>query len=429
MATLSYKEYLQKRTQYQEEGSQLLLEREHACLFYDPGKGKTYPTIDALREVWRENSSKGIQTKVLILSTADSINKMWLVDIEPQKILPSNVVYISFPSAIQPKTQQLLLSMKWDIIIVDECHKVKSPTSKTSKLIFKLTKNCKYVWGLTGTPRANHDVDVFVQFHNLHVSQWGDISYSNFVDECCDCEQKFFGMQRFKVPIGINSKYKAGWERNLAMYSQRVTYDDTDKMPDLLTNIVKLPFVKTKEYKDTEEGILRVGETATTIIKLAAIAKMHQAANGYLYDIDKTIHRFAFNDKLNWLKLNLTDEPTLIVYRHIADLEDLQKQYPNATEDINDFKAGKSNLLLLQCSRCESFNLQNCARIIFYTLDYSYIKYKQMLHRCWRKGQKQSTQLDILIFDGSIENKIWKAVSGKKRLADLFMSIKGAYND
>ena len=46
-----YKDYLENKRGYQELGSLLLLERKHACLFYKPGKGKTYPCIDAIRDI------------------------------------------------------------------------------------------------------------------------------------------------------------------------------------------------------------------------------------------------------------------------------------------------------------------------------------------------------------------------------------------
>lgn len=415
-----YSEYLKNRHPYQELGSLLLLEQKHACLFYAPGKGKTYPTIDALLDVCKEKP----KAKVLIMSTADAIRKMWQEEIVPQNILPENTVLVTFTQAIQPNTQQQLLSIKWDIIIVDECHKVKAHNTKISKLMFKLTSRAEYVWGLTGTPRGNTDVDIFCQFHNLNIGDWGCISYSKFVDTCCDVEQHF-GPVYFKKPVGINHRYRAGWERNISMYTQRVDYTDDDGMPDLVTDVIKLPYEKTKEYKNAEEGIINIDEHATTMIKLAAITKMHQAVNGFLYLDDKKIHRFQYNIKLDWLKQNVDiNEPTLIVYRHIADLEDIQTIFPNATEDINDFKRGHSNILLLQCSRCESFNLQNCRRIIFYTLDYSFIKYKQMLHRCWRQGQTQNTLIQILTFDNTIETKIWRAVSTKQQIASLFMSIK-----
>ena len=176
-----YSEYLQNRYAYQEAGYLFLLERKHACLYYKPGKGKTYPTIDALRDV---DKSKGGQAKVLILSTADAIKNMWNAEIVPQNILPVNTVLMSLSAAIQEKTKLKLTSIKWDVLIIDECHKIKSHNSKSSKLVYQLSKKTEYVWGLSGTPRGNTDIDIFCQFHNMCISDWGKITYTHFVNQC-----------------------------------------------------------------------------------------------------------------------------------------------------------------------------------------------------------------------------------------------------
>lgn len=424
---MTYEEYLQNKFAYQEEGEQLLVDKKHACLFYKMGKGKTYPTITAMREV-------AMDGKCLILSTSDSIKKMWQVEIVPQGILPKQTELLTFTAAIQENTKRRLLKEKFDCIVIDECHKIKSNSSKISKLCYMLTRKCKYVFGLTGTPRGNSDLDIFCEFHNMNVAYFGDISYSRFVEECCDVDNKFFGGRAISIPIGINERYKAGFDRVVSMYSQRIDYIEEDDMPPLRIVTHYIPFEPTEEYKKAEQGIIAIDDYASTVTKLVAINKMHQAANGYLYTDDfdiegkrtTTITEFKKNDKLEWLQQNVNDEPTVIVYRFVKDLYDLQKQYPTATEDITLFKQGKSKVLLLQCSRCESFNLQMCSRMIFYTLDYSYIKFSQMLHRIWRRGQENNCLIDVLVFGDSIETKIWNTVQNKKRLADLFMSIKGA---
>lgn len=427
-----YKDYINCRKGYQDVGRWFLLERKHACLFYKPGKGKTYPCIDALMEVNKDRKGKA---KVLILSTADAIKNMWNSEIVPQNILPEDTVLMSFNSAIVDATKQKLTRIKWDVLIVDECHKVKSNSSKTSKLVYQLSKNIEYVWGLSGTPRGNNDVDIFCQFHNLCVSDWGKISYTQFVEQCCDIDNKFFGGRMITVPIGVNVKYQPGWERNIAMYTQRVDYSDEDEMPDLNVNLIELPYNPTKEYLEAEQGVISIAEYETTMAKLAAIQKLHQIVNGFLYiqdeDFNRRVYNIEHNKKLDWLESNLNDEPTVIVYRFEEDLRQIKAKLNEmnyeSTEIVEEFKNGYADVLLLQCSRCESFNLQMCKRIVFYTLDYSYIKYNQMLHRVWRMGQNENVTIDVLTFKDTVETKIWKAVKNKEQLAQLFMSIKGAY--
>ena len=424
-----YDEYLTCKKPYQEDGYLFLLERKHACLFYKPGKGKTFPCIDAIRDI---DKSKNGNARILILSTADAINNMWKAEIEPQKILPKNTVMMSFSSAIQDKTKEQLLQIKWDVVVIDESHKIKSNSTKTSKLVFSLSKHCEYVFGLSGTPRGNSDIDIFCQFRNMHISEWGDITYSYFIDNCCILDQKFFRGNCIKVPIGIKDQFKAGWERNIAMYTQRVDYDESDNMPNLNVKLVEIPYTPTKEYLQAEQGVIEVQDYETTMTKLAATQKLQQAVNGFLYltdDIEdkRQVWHIERNKKLDWLNENLTDEPTVIVYRFAEDLANLKAEFNlrKWTEVVDDFKKGKANLLFLQCSRCESFNLQMCNRIIFYTMDYSYIKYNQMLHRVYRMGQTKPVQIDILTFKDTVETKIWQSVQNKEKFADLFMRIKG----
>lgn len=424
-----YSEYLKEKRPYQEFGHLFLLEQKHACLFYKPGKGKTYPAIDAIRDVDENRNGKA---KVLILSTADAIKNMWQSEIVPQNILPKNTTLMTFNSAIVEHTKAELMKVKWDVIVVDECHKIKSHNSKTSKLVYQLTKKSEYAFGLTGTPRGNSDIDIYCQFHNLNISEWGSISYTQFIDLCCDTEKQFFRGNCIKIPTGINKKYQAGWERNVAMYSQRVDYSEEDDMPELNVNVVKLPYEETKEYRDAMDGVIRLSDYETTMTKLVAIMKAHQIVNGFLYyeddSAERKVHEISRNIKLDWLKDNLKRN-NVIVYRYAQDrvdlLQFLEEENYTVTEIVDEFKKGLADILLLQCSRCESFNLQMCNRIIFYTLDYSYIKYNQMLHRIWRIGQKEQCEIVILIFENTVDEDIWLTVNHKELLADLFIRIKG----
>lgn len=422
----SFEEYLTGKTEYQEVGERLLLEQKHAFLFYEPGKGKTYPTIAALRTVMQ---TKGVEPKVLILSTVDAVEKMWNYEIVPQEILPKNVVIINFESAIQPKREMTLKSIKWDVIIVDESHKIKSHNSQISKLVFQLTKKVEYAWGLTGTPRGNSDLDIFCQFHNMNVSKWGDVAYTRFISTCCDVETGYGRGHQFQKVIGINERFRGGWERNVSMYTQRVTYDDTDNMPLLNYHIEKLPYTKTEHYLKALKGCIIIDDYETTLNKLSAIMKLHQVANGFMYYTpEDTFIRKTFviekNTKLKWIKEHIINKPTTIVYRYEADYDALSREFPNSTENITEFKQGKYPILLLQCARCESFNLQMCTEMIFYTMDYSFIKFKQMMHRIWRKGQETNTNVTILLFEDTVDVDIWDIVWSKKGLADLFMAIK-----
>lgn len=415
-----YNDYVNCRRQYQEQGRDLLLSAKRACLFYEPGKGKSYPTIDAMREVDKMKDGKA---KVLIISTCDAIRKMWEIDIVPQNILPKNTYLVTDRTAIGD-ISEVLLNQHWDIICIDESHIIKSHSSKIHKLIYKLCRKVEYAWALTGTPRGNTDIDIWCQLHALHIGGQGKMSYSAWTRNYCDFEIGYGAYGRYQTPIGIKEKYRGWWDQLLDEYCMFVNYDEDDNMPELDVSMIKVPYKKTELYKQAYQGIIEVGEFATTTTKMVAISKAHQACNGYIYLPDKVIHREHRNGKLDVL-VNLPDK-VVIVYKHIADYEDLKKYFgARATDEVSAFKKGNHKVLLLQCGSCGSFNLQNyCSTIIFYTMDYSFIKYKQMIHRCWRMGQKVATKIIILEHDDTVEKQIWAAVSGKQKIHDLYMSIK-----
>lgn len=425
-----YNEYLSKKRPYQKYGHLLLLRQKHACLFFKPGKGKSFPCIDAIRDVYKEKNGK---CKVLIMSTADSVRKMWEAEIVPQKVLPPDTTIVTFNKAIQDSTMPMLLRTKWDVIVVDECHRIKARASKISKLVYGLSKRAEYVWGLSGTPRGNTDVDIFCQFHNMHIAGMGQVSYTKFIETYCEYDRKYYNGQMIKIPTGIRQDYQQEWNTMVAEYSVREDYTDEDNMPDLTVNTIRFDYKPTKEYKDALNGVIQIPDYETTMTKLVAIQKLHQIVNGYEYYVDdndkRLVHRINENIKLDWLvKQNL--DKALVVYRFEEDSKRIAECFDKVgityTDDIAKFKETSTQVLILQCSRCESFNLQSvCKRAIFYTLDYSYIKYNQMMHRIWRMGQTEQVQIDVLIFRNTIEEKIWRTVQNKEKLANLFMAIKG----
>lgn len=417
-----YKDYVNCRKQYQEMGRDLLLEKKHACLFYSPGKGKTYPCIDALKII---DEQKRGNTKVLIISSPDAIRKMWQKDIVPQKILPKDTYLVTSNTAIGDLSQ-ILLERHWDVIIIDECHIVKAHNTKIHKLVHRLCRTVEYAWGLTGTPRGNRDVDIWCQLQALHIGGQGKMSYTAWTRIYCELEVGYGAYGKFQTPTDIKEKWLPWWNNLLDEYCMFVDYDEDDDMPELDINIIEIPYEKTKEYENAYKGIIDIGEFATTTTKMVAIAKAHQACNGYIYLPDKTIYRIHRNKKLDYLNDISALGKIVVVYKHIADYEDLTKHFgTTATNDIDKFKEGKYNVLLLQCGNCKSFNLQDhCNTIIFYTLDYSFIKYKQMIHRLWRLGQKKITKIIVFEHQGTVERQIWIAVATKQKIHDLYMNIK-----
>lgn len=407
---------------HQEQMKDFLLSHKHGCLFCEAGTGKTFPTIEALLEVAGDGN-------VLIISTKNVIENMWKKDIAKFYTLPKNTTLINFEKCIG-SAQKELLSKRWKVIIVDECHKVKAHNSKISKFVHRVCQRAEYVWGLTGTPRGNTDIDIFCIFRHLWVDDWGRTSYTQFIDNYCIIQTKIFGSHTFKVPIGIREMYANAWNKCVNANSFKYTMDELiDERSDIdlkkmrSPNRVVLEYEKTDLYKNAIKGIINTQKEKETMTKLSAIVKAHQACNGYLYLEDNKVERIEHhNRKIDYIK-SKTEKKIIIVYRFNEDRDVLLRELPGSTDDYDEFKTGKYRYLLLQCGKCEGLNLQECSRIIFYTMDYSYIKFNQMYHRIYRIGQKEQIEIDVLLYKGTIEETIWWAVKGKHTLSTLFFSI------
>ena len=97
----------------------------------------------------------------------------------------------------------------------------------------------------------------------------------------------------------------------------------------------------------------------------------------------------------------------IVVYLYKEDLIELKNKLKDfdCTEDVESFKT-TSQILFLQYSQAEGLNLQFCNHMIFFTYDYSFLKFDQMCGRIYRSGQKNNVTYDILINRNTIEEKI-----------------------
>ena len=448
---ITYKEYDTKYRLPEQANDEInLLKKKHYVLCYEPGKGKSMPVVHCINEVNKRMNGKA---KVLILSDATCIKNMWLTDIYPQSVLPKYTIMVTDRSAINKDTQTGLLAVKWDIIVCDECQSLRSGVtrakSKYAKLVYQLTKNCEYVWGMTGTIAGNNNIEPFCVLHNLNIGKCGTINCNKFKRDYCVNELQYGPFGAFEKPTKLNSQGEQLMKEHFDNYCSFWGYDDGDDMPELQIEYKRFIVKETETYKNALEGILQIGDYESTVQKTIALQKAQQALNGFIYydlpteDGDK-LERYIdyvpefYNPKLEDVINDCKEDIQIIAYRFQEDAiciaRELDKNGIKYTTDIQDFKTrvlnGEFVILLLQCSRGKAVNLQDvCTNIIYYTCDFSFINYKQFIHRCWRRGQTKPCKIKFLINEVEndthhIEYKIWQSLQNKQSIHDTIMNIK-----
>ena len=80
---------------------------------------------------------------------------------------------------------------EYDVLIVDEAHRLRNYQTKQSKAIYTLGKKANHVFALTGTPAVNHPSDVFGILKLLRPTKY--TSYWQFIERYFGYEQTRFG--------------------------------------------------------------------------------------------------------------------------------------------------------------------------------------------------------------------------------------------
>ena len=457
--SISYREYHnQYRLPEQFDMENLLLKRKHFALACEPGKSKTYPVIYATRMV--DKMLNG-EAKVLILSDAGTIKDMWQAEIVPQGILPKRHLLLSDRTAaggvIKPKRKggkstitgltAELINAQFDVLIVDECQSLRSGVtrgkSNFAKVVWQIAKKTPYVFGLTGTLAGNNNIEPFCVLHALHIAGCGDIECGRFERSMCIREMTYGPFGQFMKPVDLN---EAGEDFMEEAYEKGVYfwgYDENDDMPPFTPIFKDFKVEPTKYYKDALEGILQCGDYENTVTKAAALQKAQQALNGYVY-YGKGKNRQTWkipdfhNPKLDYVESEIKIRKNLIVaYRFQEDYNTITQRLDaigvKHCTKIQEFKrraeAGEKLVLVLQAMRGKAVNLQVCQDIIYYTCDFSFINYKQLIHRTWRRGQAFECRVTFLCNEpgdkAKVEFKIWQSMRKKQSIHDTLMSIKG----
>lgn len=437
--SITYAEYNTKyRIPEQALAEQLMLERKHFILGFEPGKGKSYPVVHAILEVQR---LKNRPLNVLIMSDSTTIRDMWKVEIMTQHLLPKETYFVTDRTAIG-RVKEALVAKKWDVIVIDECQSLRSgitrAKSQYAKLVHALTKRTEYVFGMTGTLSGNNDIEPWCILHNLNVAGMGDINTNSFKKNCCDLELQYGPFGNFLKPTKLNQR---GNELMIKAYDYGVMfweYTDDDKMPPMTVENIIFNVVSTPEYKNALNGILKLGEFENTIMKATAIQKAQQALNGFIY-YDDAGNRYTYsvgdyvNPKLDYIIDNCKNEPTIVGYRFQEDGLSINYVLDKAgithTSNIQEFRDSSDyQVLVLQCSRGKAVNLQKARLIIYYTADFSFISYKQFIHRTWRRNQTEPCRVKFLINDPGdkhkVEAHIWDSLRRKQGIHDTLMAIK-----
>jgi SNF2 family DNA or RNA helicase len=410
-----------KLFKHQEEGVDFFLQNKKVCLFYEAGTGKTFIALDAL--------TKLPAGRVLIVAPKRVLEQVWKID-DNYDISKHNVTYLNYEKIARDKD---FTKNTWDYIILDEVHKLKGRTTKTSKKFSVVCKRARYVLGLTGTPIANSYVDIYNIYKHCDINEF-DMSCDEFIYRYY-YYKLLDSSSGYKFPMLIAPKpmfLKELMDRIARHSKTKRLLECVDFLQEPLPpRLIYVEGMVNKTYEELKRGIFRTESYSKTMIPLERINKQHQAANGFVYDDFGDAISICENKKLKILSELLSDlleetERVIIVYQYKEDLNNLKTLEYDWTTNPEEFP--NKQILFLQFAQSEGLNLQYCSNMIFYSYDYSFLNYEQITRRIFRIGQNKRVNYTILISKGTIEEKIWWAIKNKKSTDEFLKECIGGYD-
>jgi SNF2 family DNA or RNA helicase len=423
-----------------------------AILADEVGLGKTIEAGIVLSEL----RLRGLAPRVLVLAPAGLVGQ-WREELERKFALPcviasapkfatpppavtSPVIVASLASARRDPLRSALVKDSWDLVIVDEAHRLKSPRSASARLGRSL--RARYMLLLTATPIENRLSDLFqlvnivrpgslgaaAEFRRRHGAGDGrqarevaalrlalrEIMVRHRRSEIAlTLPRRIAETVRVEPSAGEAELYRAISERvraqargaapARALALRTVQQLAGSSLAACLPSLRKLGFADLLARAEAIEAAGGAGGKAATLIELLT---RHRARD------EKVIVFTAFRRTLEQLSA-LLERRGLPAFSYHGSLTRSEKDAAIAAF------AGEAPILLSTEAAGEGRNLQFCHAMVNFDLPWNPMQIEQRLGRIHRIGQRHDVCLTNLVMSGTVEQRLLAVLQAKINLFEL----------
>ena len=327
------------------------------------------------------------------------------------------------------------------LMAIDESTTIKNPDAKRTKNIVELGKHAKYRRILTGSPVTKSPLDLYKQceFLDPYLLDYG--SYYAFRTRYAVMRSANFGGRSVQIVVGY--KNLGELSSKLEPFSYRCLKEDCLDLPDYTytKRVIQLTPEQKKIYQQMKMLALAEldGKQMTTQSAMVQLMRLHQITCGHFTADDGTIKEVK-NERLDALVDILSEVENKAViwahYRHDinAIVNAVEKNFgkesyvtyygdttneerQNAIKQIQDPDSPVRFIIGTPQTGGYGITLTGANTMIYYANGYDYEKRIQSEARINRAGQtRKMTYIDI-IAEGTVDEKIVKALIGKMNIA------------
>lgn len=444
------------RTPYEHQiaGIKFLLSRDGCLLADDMGLGKTYQSIIAALESGAEKILIVCPTSMKI-SWEREINHFQCFDtaiVDGKKWNQSKFTIINYdilknfhviPGVDIPKDDicwenQKLVTGNFDLIIMDEAHKLKNHKSKRGAIMKDICTNYgdKKVWLLSGTPVANRPMD----YYNLLALIGSPIvsNWKHYVIRYCDGRQITTTLKNgYKKKVWLtngssNLEELALKTKNVYLRRLKTEIGDmpeknisptyhkfTDKQWDTYNELWEEYLVERKKKKkrgEPDRDLVELG-LLRKFVAMQAIPETIDLAEDIIEQENKVIIFTNFTEELMELQKHFGDKCVV----HHGSMSDSEKQISvDRFQNSDKVEVFIGNII----SAGVGITLTKATHVIFNSFDWVPGNNEQAEDRAYRIGQKNNVTVYYQLFEDTVSVRMWRTLKQKQNVIDTIMGEK-----
>jgi SNF2 family DNA or RNA helicase len=327
------------------------------------------------------------------------------------------------------------------LMAIDESTTIKNPGAIRTKTIIGLGKNVLYKRILTGSPVTKSPLDLYTQCWFLDPWLLDQQSYYSFRTRYALTRKINVSGRQVEIVVGYRNLGELS--EKLKPFSHRVLKDDCLDLPPktYMKRTIQLSEEQSKVYKQMKEIALATlnGKMTTTHNVITQLMRLHQITCGHFKSDDGATQTLKSN-RLDELMDVLSEmEGKAVIWAHYrydieVIVEAIKKEYGDksvvtyygdtSTEDrqkaiklIQDPNSSVRFIVGTPQTGGYGITLTGASTMIYYSNGYDLEKRQQSEARIDRIGQtKNMTYIDI-IAEGTVDEKIVKALRTKVNIA------------
>lgn len=331
------------------------------------------------------------------------------------------------------------------LIALDESSMIKTPSAKTTKRVQDLGRKARYRVILTGTEITQGPLDLYAQFQFLYPGCLGAPNFATFkahysewrerIVERGGAQQKFSELVRYKNLEQLKAR--------VAAISFQIRKKDCLDLPDKVYKI--RPVVLGPEQRAVYNAVrtrvlaeINQNESITTPHTLTKLTRLCQVVGGFAA-LDNGETKPLANAKLSAMLSEIEEiaegAQVIIWARFVAELNAIVAALGEGncarywgeigkgerSEGVDDFKAGRRRFMIAQQRAGGKGHTWIAGTfVIYYSNTFSWEDRSQSEDRAHRIGQTEKVTYIDLVAEDTVDVKIFRALKGKKDVAEFF---------